>query len=61
MVERATKTAASKSNSRLLRVDGVAGAVEMPLWAEFGDFPKAKPNVCVFSPPNDSAIHLYLY
>lgn len=42
MVGWATKTTACKPNSRLLRVNGVAGPMETPFWAEFGDLPKAK-------------------
>lgn len=56
MIKQATKAVGSEFSRGLLRGEGAAVPMETPIWGKFREFPKAKPNVCVFSTFNDSAI-----
>lgn len=58
VVGQASETAASQFSRWLLRVEAAVDPGEIAICARFGEFPKAKPRVCVFSPSKDSAIHL---
>lgn len=58
MAELATKIAVPQSSSWNLRVDGEADPVAIPICSKFGEFQDTKSNAYIFSPPNDSPIHL---
>lgn len=56
MIKQATNTVGSEFSRGLLRGEGAAVPMETPIWGKFREFPKAKHNVCAFSPFNNSAI-----